>query len=348
MGRRNLVSRSCLDFSVCLDRQRRQGLQRERSYTPFRCTHTSGVSTLQTYSHALRELGVLAVSVTSGMVSSRLFSHALCGLICSRSIRHAQRGLFAALFTYLGWARCSRGMCHTQRGLFTALLTRLTWARCFRGIRHARCGLFAALFTRLAWAHLFSQYASCPAWSLRGCFHIPWVGSLLSRYVSHPAWSLRGSSHTPYVGSLFSWYPSRPAWSLRGSSHMPYVGSLFSGSGGRSASHGDREVGLCREIIFYFDQMCFTTTGFMHSSSPYHPCGASIFPCYHRKSKQTKGNKPRKIAATSDRTEELLTNSYLSRPRTPVLLYVHGEGELQWRETTVTEVVQYYYLWWDL
>jgi len=104
MGRRNLVSRSCLDFSVCLDRQRRRGLQCERSYTHFQCTHTSSVLTLQTYSHALRELGVLAVSVTSGKVSSWLFSHTLHGLVIlavsvmpgvvsSRLFSHALRGL---------------------------------------------------------------------------------------------------------------------------------------------------------------------------------------------------------------------------------------------------------------
>ena len=54
MGRRNLVSTSCLDFSICVNRQHRYGLQRERSYSHFRCTHTSGVITLQAYSHALR------------------------------------------------------------------------------------------------------------------------------------------------------------------------------------------------------------------------------------------------------------------------------------------------------
>jgi len=81
MGRRNLVSRSCLDFSVSLNRQRRRGLERQQSYSHFRCTHTSDVLTLQAYSHALHEFGVLAVSVTPGVVSSRLFSHALCGLI---------------------------------------------------------------------------------------------------------------------------------------------------------------------------------------------------------------------------------------------------------------------------
>jgi len=114
------------------------------------------------------------------------------------------------LFSRLAWNRCSRGIRHPQRGLFAALLTRLAWVRCSRGIRHVRRGLFAALLTRLA------------------------------RF---------RCSHTPCVGSLFSRYPSRPAWSLRGSSHMPCVGSLFSGSGGRSAGHGDREVGLWREII---------------------------------------------------------------------------------------------------
>ena len=29
---------------------------------------------------------------------------------CSRSIRHARRGLFAALLTRLAWVRCSRGV----------------------------------------------------------------------------------------------------------------------------------------------------------------------------------------------------------------------------------------------
>jgi len=130
---------------------------------------------------------------------------------------------------------------------------------------------------------LFSRYPSRPAWSLRGSSHTPCVGSLFSRYPSRPAWSLCGSSHTPCVGSLFSRYPSRPVWFLRGSSHTPSVVSsrlfshalhglvvlvvsltpgvvssqLFShalrglvvlGRDGRSAGHGDREVGLWRAI----------------------------------------------------------------------------------------------------
>ena len=111
-----LLSRSCLDFSVCLDRQRRRGLQRERSYSHFRCTHTSGILTLQAYSYALHKLGVrVAVSVTPGVVSSRLFSHALRWFI---------------VLTCLAWTRCSRGIRHARRGLFTALLTSLAWVRC--------------------------------------------------------------------------------------------------------------------------------------------------------------------------------------------------------------------------
>ena len=41
--------------------------------------------------------------------------------------------------------------------------------------------------------------------------------------------------------------------------------------------HGYREVGLWREIICDFDLLRFNTTGFMRSSSPYHPHGAPIF-----------------------------------------------------------------------
>ena len=40
-------------------------------------------------------------------------------------------------------------------------------------------------------------------------------------------------------------------------------------------------------IIFDYDLMRFNTTGFVRSSSPYHPRGASIFPD-HRRSIRTK------------------------------------------------------------
>jgi len=128
MGRRNLVSRSCLDFSVCLDRQRRWGLQHERSNSHFRCTHTSGVLTLQVYSHALRELGVFAVSVTPGVVSSRLFSHVLHGLVVLevsgmpgvvswRLFSHALRGLVVLAVFVMPGVVASRLFSHALREL---------------------------------------------------------------------------------------------------------------------------------------------------------------------------------------------------------------------------------------
>ena len=68
----------------------------------------------------MRGLGVLAVSVTLGVVSLRLVVLAVSvtlgvvslRLVVLRGIRHAQRGLFAA--------RCSRGIRHARRGLFAA------------------------------------------------------------------------------------------------------------------------------------------------------------------------------------------------------------------------------------
>jgi len=128
MGRRNLVSRSCLDFSICLNRQCRRGLQRERSYSHFRCTHTCGVLTLPVYSHALRELAVLAVSVTPGVVSSWLFSHTLCGLVVltvsitpgmvsSRLFSHALRGLVVLAVSVTPGVVSSRLFSHVLLGL---------------------------------------------------------------------------------------------------------------------------------------------------------------------------------------------------------------------------------------
>ena len=48
------------------------------------------------FSHALRGLVVLTVSVTPGVVSSWLFLTRLAWACCSCGIRHARRGLFAA------------------------------------------------------------------------------------------------------------------------------------------------------------------------------------------------------------------------------------------------------------
>ena len=55
--------------------------------------------------------------------------------------------------------------------------------------------------------------------------------------------------------------------------------------------HEDRDRGLWREIIFDFDLSCFNTTGFVRSSSPYHPCGASIFPDCQRSIRTKEKNK---------------------------------------------------------
>jgi len=167
----------------------------------------------------------------------------------------------SGVLTLLAYSHFRRIRTPYVSSVFSRYPSRPAWS--LRGSSHTPCvgSLFSRYPSCSAWSlrgssytpcvgSLFLRYPSRPAWSLRGSSHTPCVGSLFSRYPSRPAWSLRGSSNTPCVGSLFSRYPSRPAWSLRGTSHTPCVGSLFSGSGGRSAGHGDREVGLWREIIF--------------------------------------------------------------------------------------------------
>jgi len=128
MGRRNVVSRSCLDFSVCLARQRRRGLQHKRSYSHFRCTQTSGVLTFQVYSHSLPELSVLPVSIMPGVVSSRLFSHTLRGLVVLAVsstpsiislwlVSQALRGLVVLAVSVTPGVVSSRVFTHLLRGL---------------------------------------------------------------------------------------------------------------------------------------------------------------------------------------------------------------------------------------
>ena len=146
-GTRNLVSRSCHDFSVGLDRQRR-----------LRFVARVVLLTLSAYSHFQHTYTLFVDSLFSRLAWAR----------CSHGIHHARRGLFAALLTCLAWACGSRGIRYARRGLFAALLTCLAWARCSRSIRHTRRGLFAAVLTRLAWAH-------CSSWEWwsqrrsRGC-----------------------------------------------------------------------------------------------------------------------------------------------------------------------------------
>ena len=122
------------------------GLWSECSYSHFRRTHTSGVFIRLAWARCSRSIH----HAQRGLFATIL--PRLAWARYSRGIRYVWCGLFAALLTRLAWARCSRGIHHTRHGLFAALLTRLTWARCSRGIRHTRCGLFAALLIRLAWA----------------------------------------------------------------------------------------------------------------------------------------------------------------------------------------------------
>ena len=176
------VSRSCRDYSVQLDRQR-------RPRSSWRVSRASGVLTHRMYSHfrrtyaplvltrlALRGFVVLAVSVTPGVLSSRS-SHTPC--VCSLSSRYPSR------------PACSR------RGL----LTRLAWARCPRGIRHTRRALVAVFSHALRGLVVFavsitpgvlssrsspsgkknSYPRSCYVWCVwcvdrrSGC-QIPWLG----------------------------------------------------------------------------------------------------------------------------------------------------------------------------
>jgi len=68
------------------------------------------------FSHALRGLVVLAVSVRPGVVSSRSSHMPYMGSLVSwypSRPAWSRRGLL----TRLAWARCSRGIRHTLRGL---------------------------------------------------------------------------------------------------------------------------------------------------------------------------------------------------------------------------------------
>ena len=161
-GRRNLVSRSCLDYCVGLDRQRRLPWKRALllalpaySHFPvsshFRCTHAPLVVTLPAYSHAAR-------THTSGVLTCR-----------SSFSRYPSRP---------AWSR--RGP-----------LTRLAWARCSRGIRHAWHGRVAILSYTLRGLVVLAVSVT-PAVVLSRSSHTPCVGSLFSRYPSRPAWSRRG------------------------------------------------------------------------------------------------------------------------------------------------------------
>jgi len=151
-----------------------------------------------------------------------------------------------------------------------------------------------------------SGILTLPAYS--HCWHIrtPCVSSVFSWCPSCPAWSLRGSSHTPCVGSLFSRYPSCPPWSLRGSFQMPCMGSLFSGSGGRSAGHGDREVGLWSEIICNFNLLC---SALQAMYAPPHHTAPMGFPSFQSHLKSQNKTKQTNSKSRSQHKEHLRRSS---------------------------------------
>jgi len=170
------------------------------------------------------------------------------------SYSHFRRTHTSGVFTHLTWAHCSRGIRHARRGLFAALLTRLVWARGSHGIRHAWRGLFAALLTRLAWARCSRGIPH----ARRGLF-----AALLTRLVW--AGGSRGIRHAQR--GLFAALLTCLAWA-RCSSWEWWSQRRSRGCRGRSVGRDNMQL---RSIVF-------STTGFIRSTSPYHPHGVPIFP----------------------------------------------------------------------
>jgi len=146
MGRRNLVSRSCFDFSVSLDRQRRPGLQREQSYSHFRRTHTPYVSLVFSWypSHPVWSLHGSSHTPCVGSLFSRYLSHPVWSL---RGSSHTPcvGSLFSRYLSRPAWSFGGSShmpyvgslfswYCHARRGLFAGLLTRLACTCCSRGV----------------------------------------------------------------------------------------------------------------------------------------------------------------------------------------------------------------------
>ena len=156
------MSRSCLDYSVGLHRQRRLPWEQvlllalpAYSHYPvsshFRRTHAPLVVTLPAYLRAARTL-------TSGVLT--------------------RRSSFSRYLSHPAWSRRSP-------------LTCLVWARCSRGIRHAWCGRVAVLSHALRGLVVLTVSVTPGVVSSRSS-HTPCVGSLFSRYPSCPSWSRRG------------------------------------------------------------------------------------------------------------------------------------------------------------
>jgi len=107
-------------------------------------------------------------------------------------------------------------------------------------------------------------------------------------------------------------------------------GLVVLGRDGRSAGHGDREVGLWRERIFDFDLLRFNTTGFVRSSSPYRPHGVSIFPdrqrSIHTKKRKKQDRNQGSQCITQNRKTRKRSNSTKGKPIASVLLPIRRVG----------------------
>ena len=156
------MSRSCLDYSVGLDRQRRLPWERALllalpaySHFPvssqFRRTHAPLVVTLPVYSRA-------ACTHTSGVLT--------------------RRSSFSRYPSCPAWSRRGPLIC-------------LAWACCSCSIRHARRGLIAVLSHTLRGLVVLAVSVTPGVVSSRSS-HTPCVGSFFSRYPSRPTWSRRG------------------------------------------------------------------------------------------------------------------------------------------------------------
>jgi len=104
------------------------------------------------YSHVWRGLIGLVVSVTPGVVSSRLFSHALCGLVVlavsvtpgvvsSRLFSHAFGGLIVIAVSVMPGVVSSRLFSHTLRGLIVLAVSVTPGEVSSRLFSHALRGL---------------------------------------------------------------------------------------------------------------------------------------------------------------------------------------------------------------
>jgi len=145
--------------------------------------------------------------------------------------------------------------------------------------------------------------------------HTPCVGSLFSRYPSRPAWSRRGRltclawarcsrgicharrglvavlSHA-LRGLVVLAVSIMPGVVSSRSPHTPCVGSLFVWWLVVTApvSRVERGRSVERDNI-RFRSNVRDSTGLMHSSLPYHPHGAPIFPWYRQKKRKKKRKK---------------------------------------------------------